>query len=128
MFPLIVACNVWNHEFKNPWINAFCRNHENWCQQIKVLSQNLTFTSFILGTFTEPYLHIFYCGYFHRTLPSHLLLWVVYPSMHSHLKLPGVLWHLECGGQSCVRVAHSPISIKLVKKKGYWCKWTWETI
>jgi hypothetical protein len=20
---IIVACNVWNHEFKNPWINAF---------------------------------------------------------------------------------------------------------
>jgi len=30
--PLIVACNVWNQEFKNPWINTFCRNHGNWCQ------------------------------------------------------------------------------------------------
>ena len=39
IFPLIVACKVWNHEIKNPWIDAFYRNHENWCQQIKVLSQ-----------------------------------------------------------------------------------------
>ena len=35
IFPLIVACNVWKHEFKNPRINAICRNHENWCQGIK---------------------------------------------------------------------------------------------
>jgi hypothetical protein len=41
IFPFIVVCSVWNHKFKNPWINAFCRNHENWCQRIKVLSQYL---------------------------------------------------------------------------------------
>jgi hypothetical protein len=27
-----------NHEFKKPWINGFCRKHENWNQQIKVPS------------------------------------------------------------------------------------------
>ena len=36
---MVVTCNISNHEFKNPWINAFCRNHENWGQQIKRLSQ-----------------------------------------------------------------------------------------
>jgi hypothetical protein len=31
IFSLIVSCNVWNHEFKNSKITAFCRNHENLC-------------------------------------------------------------------------------------------------
>ena len=35
-------CNVWNHEFNNSWFNAFCRNHENWCRRIKVLSWYIT--------------------------------------------------------------------------------------
>jgi hypothetical protein len=26
-------------QFKNPWINVSCRNHENWCQRINLLSQ-----------------------------------------------------------------------------------------
>ena len=39
IFPLIVASNIWNYKFKNPRINAFCRNHENRCQRIKVPSQ-----------------------------------------------------------------------------------------
>jgi hypothetical protein len=26
---LLHACSAWNHEFKNPWINSVCRNHDN---------------------------------------------------------------------------------------------------
>jgi hypothetical protein len=42
IFTLIVACSVWNQEFKNPRINAFYRNHDNCCLQIKVVSQYIT--------------------------------------------------------------------------------------
>jgi len=38
IFPLTVAYSVWNHEFKNPSITAFCWNDEYWCKRIKVLS------------------------------------------------------------------------------------------
>ena len=38
-FPLTVTFNVWNQEFKNPWINVCCKNHKNWCQRIKVPSR-----------------------------------------------------------------------------------------
>jgi len=41
ILPLNVAWSVWNHDSKNPWINAFCRNHKNGCQPIKVLTQYL---------------------------------------------------------------------------------------
>ena len=34
-----VACNISNHDFKNPRITAFCKNHKNWYQRIKILSQ-----------------------------------------------------------------------------------------
>ena len=44
---LIVTCSVWNHEFKNSWVNAFCRNHENWCPRVKVLSLYLSYWWFI---------------------------------------------------------------------------------
>jgi len=44
ILPLIVVCSVWNQEFKNPWINAFCKNHGNWCQRMKVFSQYMSLT------------------------------------------------------------------------------------
>ena len=47
--PLIVTCRVWNHEFKNTWNNAFCRNHENCYLGIKVLSHDCLWQ--------VPYLH-----------------------------------------------------------------------
>jgi hypothetical protein len=30
-FPIDFAYCAWNHEFKNPRITVFCRNHEYWC-------------------------------------------------------------------------------------------------
>ena len=51
IFPLTVAFSVWNHEFKNPWINAFCRKHENWCQRIKILSQYIEFFAILVEPF-----------------------------------------------------------------------------
>jgi hypothetical protein len=45
--PIDCCCNVWNHEFKNSGFNVFCRNHDNWCERIKVLPQ---FYLFSFGT------------------------------------------------------------------------------
>jgi hypothetical protein len=41
IFPLIVACSVCNHKCKNPGINGLCKNHDNLCPRIKVLSQHV---------------------------------------------------------------------------------------
>ena len=58
IFSLIFACNIWNHEFKNPWINALCRNHGNCCKWQKYFHSSIII--FVVNILWSMSLQIYY--------------------------------------------------------------------
>ena len=99
--PIDCCCNVWNHEFKNSGLNVFCRNHDNWCERIKVLQQ---FYLFSFGTSL--------CV---NTYMNHILLRSrCWQSRRCHLTYPLLLLFSQTENHMMEVVLHLQISQRLL--------------
>ena len=125
--PIDCCCNVWNHEFKNSGFNVFCRNHDNWCERIKVLPQFYLFsfgTSLCVNTYMNHILlrsrcwqslSLFGTSLCVNTYMNHILLRSrCWQSRRCHLTYPLLLLFSQTENHMMEVVLHLQISQRLL--------------